>query len=297
MQRFNSAFVAVFLVLATSLVAWPAVAGGDEIDSTNVKDNIYMLTGPGGNVGLIVGDEANLLVDDKYEPQGSGILKAVASITDRPIDYLINTHWHGDHTGSNHVIGKTGATIVAHDNVRKLLITGSTVDLLNAVIKPQPKEGLPEITFAEKLSFHANGELINVQHYPNAHTDGDAVLFLEADNVVITGDLFFNGFYPFIDGKHGGSIKGMIDGVSKILARIDGDTIIIPGHGPLAKKTDLSAYNEMLKASVELVEPLKDQGLSVEQIIAKKPTLELDKLWGKGPFKPELWVKFVYYSL
>ncbi len=295
LTNFNAfgGLLAAFLCLNSAI----SLAAQSSIQTEKVTDNIYMLTGPGGNVGLFVGEDANFLVDDKYEAQGSDILNAVAEVTDQPIDYLINTHWHGDHTGSNHVIGETGATIVAHDNVRTLLASGSKIEMFDAVIKPQPKEGLPEITFAEKLSFHANGEVIHVQHYAHAHTDGDAVLYFEKANVVVTGDLFFNGFYPFIDSEHGGRLKGVIDGVEKILARTDADTVIVPGHGPLASIEDLQAYKAMLEATVAAIEPLKQQGLSLAQVIAKKPTQALDGQWGNGPFKPEAWVKFAYHAL
>ncbi|BFM06517.1 MBL fold metallo-hydrolase [Halioxenophilus aromaticivorans] len=285
--------------LAIAMTASGAVFSDDEagVALAKVKDNIYMITGPGGNVGLFVGDQANVLIDDKFEAQGSPILKLVAEVSNRPLEYVFNTHWHNDHTGSNVVMGNTGATIVAHENVRELLAKGTTLKAFNRVIEPYPKEALPEITFDQSITLHINDETLAVQHIPNAHSNGDSVLYFKKANVVHTGDLFFNGIYPFIDAEHGGRIKGMIAGIQMVLGQINADTVIIPGHGPLATVDDLHAFKAMLEATVAALEPLMAQGLSTEEIVAKQPTKALDEQWGKGFLSPDQWVAIAVSSL
>jgi len=282
-----------FLFAASALYA----AEQEAVAVVDVADNLYMLTGPGGNVGLFVGDDANLLIDDKYADQAKEILTAVKKVTNKPLNYLVNTHWHSDHSGGNQAIGRTGAVIIAHDNVHRLLASGTQLKALGSVIEPYPKVALPQISFASTMTLHVNGETLSIQHMPNAHTDGDSVLFFKKANVVHTGDLFFNGFYPFIDAEHGGRIKGMITGVQQILAQVNDKTVIIPGHGPLAGRDELLSFKAMLEASVAAVEPLLEQQLNLEEIIAKKPTQALDGLWGGGFLAPDQWVEMVVNSL
>ncbi len=294
------AFIALLALVvsgAMGSISGAAYADDEALGLEKITDDLYMITGPGGNVGLFVGDQATLLIDDKFEAQGSPIIELVAEITDRPLDYVVNTHWHGDHTGSNAVMGQTGATIVAHENVREILAKGTTLKAFGSVIEPYPAHALPEITFTEALTLHINDETVQVQHIPNAHSDGDSVLYFKKANVVHTGDLFFNGIYPFIDAEHGGRIKGMIAGAQSILKHIDGETVIIPGHGPLANREDLLAYITMLEATVAAIEPLLAKGLSTEQIVAQKPTQVTDEQWGKGFLSPDKWTAIAVNSL
>ncbi|GAB2196002.1 MBL fold metallo-hydrolase [Sessilibacter sp. MAH4] len=285
------------LLLTTNATWVCAQDDAPKVESEKVTDSIYMITGRGGNVGLFIGDETTILIDDKFAPLSEVITQEVASITKTPIEYLLNTHYHGDHTGGNVNFGKAGTTIVAHDNVRKILASGGEIKAFNSKFEPLEKAGLPSITFNDKISFHVNGETVTLEHYPNAHTDGDGVVFFEEQNVVHTGDIFFNGRYPFIDIGNGGSVQGTIAAIDKITAKINDSTKVIAGHGPQGNKKAMIAYRDMLEKSLAIVAELKNQGLSMDEVKAKLPLAELDKTWGEGGMKPEVWVTIVYSSL
>ena len=268
-----------------------------ELNTSKIADGIYVITGSGGNVTLIVGDNRALLVDDQYAHSAAGILTEVAKVTDKPLDLVFNTHSHGDHSGGNQVMGEHGAVIIAHENVRKTLSQPGEVKLFNMQFEAYPEIARPQITFSDSMSFHLQGEDIKVSHFPQAHSTGDGVLYLPNANILITGDLYFNGFYPFIDGENGGKIMGVIAAAEGMLATIDDSTIIVPGHGPLARKADLAAFKSMLEASVAAILPLKDSGLSLDEIVAKKPTAAIDPQWGNGFLAPDVWVRVVYSAL
>jgi glyoxylase-like metal-dependent hydrolase (beta-lactamase superfamily II) len=225
------------------------------------------------------------------------ILKAISAVTDKPVRFLVNTHWHGDHTGGNENIGKGGAIIVAHDNVRKRLAKGQFMKAFNANIPPSPPKALPVITFADSVTFHWNNETLEVLHPKSAHTDGDAVIYFKTTNVVHVGDLFFNGIYPFIDAESGGSMAGVIAGVDEVLERIDDDTKVIPGHGPLGNKSDLKAYRDMLATVHERMTELIKEGKNIDEIVAAKPTADYDAKWGAGFLNPDRWVQIVYAAM
>ena len=269
-----------------------ALAGGnhdhDEADHTPVKgpsfsqtklsDSLYLLqSGKGGNLALSVGEDGLLLIDDDYADISKLTQAAIAKVSDEPVKFVINTHWHFDHAGGNQMLGERGAIIVAHDNVRKRLLSGGEIKAFGAKIPPAQKAALPVLTFAESMTFHWNGETIDVIH-PGAsgHTDGDAVIYFSNDNVVHMGDLYFAGFYPFIDGSSGGSLSGLIAGVDKVLARIDAKTRVIPGHGPLSNKRELQAYRDMLVGVHKQLVDFKQQNKSVAEVVAAKPTAALD---------------------
>ena len=268
-----------------------------EIKTIRVAETIHMLMGAGGNMGLSTGKNGAFLIDDQYAPLSEKIMNAISNITDQPVKFLINTHWHLDHTGGNENFGKSGTIIVAHDNVRKRMAKGQLIKAFNFNVPPASEQALPVVTFPSSLTFHWNDETIEVVHFPTAHTDGDAVIFFKKANVIHTGDLFFNGIYPFIDVESGGSVHGMIDSVGKILDRCDEQTKIIPGHGPLADKNDLKAYVNMLTTVRDRITGLLNQGKSVEEILAAKPTADLDEKWGKGFLKPAQWVRIVTGAL
>ena len=219
---------------------------GVEIETTEVADGIYMLVGAGGNIGLSTGEDGAFLIDDQFAPLSEKILAAIAEVTDDDVEFLINTHWHGDHTGGNEAFGEAGAHIVAHDNVRKRLKEGLTRSS-GRTTPPAPDAALPVITFSKTISFHWNGQHIKVWHPDKAHTDGDAIIFFKDANVVHMGDVFFNGGYPFIDLESGGDVNGYIATHEAVLKKTDDDTKIIPGHGPLANKADLRRTVDMLK--------------------------------------------------
>jgi len=217
-----------------------------EIRSEQLADNLYFLSGAGGNMALLTGASGALLVDDEFAPLHARIVAAIAALTDKPVRFVINTHWHGDHTGGNADFGKEGAVIVAHENTLKRLSTNQAMTLNDARVPAQAPEGWPVITFADSVSLHTNGEHIEVVHVANAHTDSDAIIYFRKANVVHTGDVFAGPAYPFIDTGSGGSLNGVIAATATIVARIRADTKIIPGHAPPQRKSDLEAFRGMV---------------------------------------------------
>jgi cyclase len=268
-----------------------------EIKTVKLSDTTYMLQGAGGNMGVSVGPDAVLLIDDQFAPLTPKIEAAIKAISSKPVSMVVNTHWHGDHTGGNVNLGKAGAVIVASDNVRKRLSSEQLIELMNAKSPPTPKEGLPIITFAQEVTFHINGDEINVFHAPRAHTDGDAIVHFRKSNVMHMGDLFFNGFYPFIDYSTGGTPDGVIAAADRALAIADDTTKIIPGHGPLAMKADLKTYRDMLATVVGRIKALVKSGKKLDEIIAAKPTAEFDERWGKGFFPPPRFIEMIVNGL
>lgn len=225
------------------------------------------------------------------------ILAAIAKLTDKPVKFVVNTHWHFDHTGGNENLGKQGSVIVAHENVRERLAAGGVIEAFKKTVPPAPSVALPVITFTEAMTFHFNGEAIRVEHVKTAHTDGDGIIYFENANVVHMGDIFFNGFYPFVDASSGGNLKGVIDAVAQVLARIDDKTHIIPGHGPLANKAQLQDYHQMLAEVYARISNLKSGGKTLAQVVAAKPTADLDAKWGKGFLTPDQWVAIIYEAI
>jgi cyclase len=263
-----------------------------------VAENIYVLKGvKGGNIGLFIGDDGTFMIDDQFASRTDSIQAAILAAGGSSPDYLLNTHYHGDSTGGNEHFGKAGALIISHDNVRKKLNSGFFIKVFNKQQGPEAKIALPIITFSNSISFHLNGDTVYVFHVPNAHTDGDAVIQFKAANVIHTGDIFFNGVYPFIDVYHGGSLKGMIDAVDRILTLTDADTRIIPGHGPLADEALLKNYRTMLVKANAQLKKLKDAGTSVQEAVAKKPLADLELQWGNGQYSGAQWIELVYPSI
>ncbi len=267
------------------------------ITTTKVGDNIYMLQGAGGNIGVVTGNDGVFMIDDQFSPLTPKILAAVAKISPEPIKFVLNTHWHFDHTGGNENLGKRDVIIVAHDNVYKRLSTDQFMKAFNKKIPASPKVALPVVTFNDQVTFHLNGIQIKTHHVDNAHTDGDSIIFFKDQNIIHTGDIFFNGFYPFIDASAGGSIYGMIKASADILSHIDDDTKIIPGHGPLGNKQDLQNFHDMLVAVVNVVTPLTKQGLSLEEATKLDPLKDLNKEWGNGFLKPAQFLGTVYQTI
>lgn len=269
-----------------------------EIATTPVADNIYMLSSAaGGNIGVQVGEDGVLLIDDQFAQISDKINAAVDALSQDDIRFVLNTHWHFDHVSDNENMAGQGAVIVAHDAVRTRMQAGQHVPAFNITFPPASKAALPVVTFGNSMVLHFNGQTIEVEHPGNAHTDGDSVVtFLEA-NVVHAGDVFWNGVYPLVDASSGGSAQGMVDTVASVLARIDDNTRVIPGHGPLGSKADLQAYHDMMKTVVERIARLKSNGKTLEQVVAAKPTSEYDATWGKGMFTGDVWVGVLYSAL
>jgi glyoxylase-like metal-dependent hydrolase (beta-lactamase superfamily II) len=268
-----------------------------EIKTHKLSDSIYMLVGSGGNIGLSVGPDAVFMIDDQYAPLTPKIEAAIKAITPKPVTFVINTHWHGDHTGGNVNMGKAGAIIVAHDNVRKRLSSEQFIDFMRAKVEPTAKEGLPVVTFSQTINFHLNGDDIAAFHVPNAHTDGDSIIHFKKANILHMGDTFFNGFYPFIDYSSGGTPDGFIAAAERVIALSDDETKIIPGHGPLATKADLIVYRNMLVGSIGKIKALVKQGKTLDEIVTAKPTAEFDERWGKGFVPPARFIEMITKGL
>ncbi len=225
------------------------------------------------------------------------IKAAVAGITDEPIRFVLNTHFHGDHTGGNENIGEQGAIIVAHDNVRKRLSTQQFNAFFERSTPPSPKEALPIVTFSDRVTFHWNGDELRVIHVDSAHTDGDAIVYIVGANVLHAGDLFFAGMFPFIDVSAGGSVDGLISAVDAVLAMVNDETKIIPGHGPLSNAAGLRGYRNLLATVRDRVQGMIEAGKRRDEIVAARPTLEFDDKWGGGFIKPDDWVALIHSSL
>jgi glyoxylase-like metal-dependent hydrolase (beta-lactamase superfamily II) len=259
-----------------------------EIKATKLTDRVYMLEGSGGNIGVSVGADGVLIVDDQFAPLADKIRAAIGELGGGDPTFILNTHYHGDHTGGNAHFGEKGV-IVAHRNVRNRLAARRVDD------RPLPEAALPEITFDIGLSIHFNGEELRVVHFPKAHTDGDGVVFFTGSNVVHTGDLFFNGRFPYVDLRAGGDVQGYIDAVRSLLKQIPQDARIIPGHGPLARPDDLRTALEMLETCADLVKEAIDAGRTLEEIQAAGVP-EKWRSWGQGWMSTDRWLAIVYNS-
>lgn len=265
-----------------------------KITTINVNNGVYMLMGQGGNIGLSVGDDGIFMIDDQFAPLSKKIKDAISKISNKPLKFVINTHWHFDHTGGNENFGKDGAVIVSHNNVRKRMSKEGFIKAFNKTIPASPKVALPVITFNDEIKFHFNDEEIEVLHQENAHTDGDSIIFFKSSNVVHTGDIYFNGFYPFIDSSSEGSIDGVIKSVNYIISRTNDQTKIIPGHGKLSNKKELIAYRDTVVTLRDRMVKLIKEGKTLDEVLAMKPNADLDDTWGKGFLNPETFLKILY---
>jgi len=243
-----------------------------QITTTPVRGSIYMLQGSGGNIGVSIGDDGTFIVDDQFAPLTEKIQAAIRALTPNPVEFVINSHWHYDHTGGNENLGRAGALIVSQDNSRVRMETRQVVSLSGTVQEPYTADGLPKITFQESMRFYYNGDVVDVVHHGPAHTDGDAAVYFRDTNVMHTGDVFVRYGLPFIDSPNGGSLDGMIDVTWQLAGMIDEDTIVIPGHGQLSSRADLLAYRDMLIAIRARIRGQMDQGRSADQIVAANPT-------------------------
>ena len=253
-----------------------------KVTSTRLADNVHMLVGSGGNIGLMVGSDAVFVVDDQFAPLTPKILAAIKAITPQPVRFVVNTHWHFDHTGGNENMGQAGALIFAHENVRKRMSTEQFIEALNRKEPPAPRGALPVVTFTDTVSFHLNGDSIVVFHVAPAHTDGDAVVRFAKANVVHTGDLFVSDRFPFVDRSSGGSIHGIIGAAERMLAVSNAQTAIIPGHGPVADRSRLQMYHDMLVVMRDRMRKEIAAKHTIDQVLASKITAEYDNEWPNG---------------
>ena len=265
------------------------------IQSAEVVPGIYMLDGAdgqfaGGNMGLLTGEDGIVLIDDGLEVIGPALLEAIAELTGEPVDFLINTHVHGDHVGSNAALHAQGATIVAHENIRTQMAEGTGDEAY-------PKEALPTITFADGISLHMNGLAIQVMHVANAHTDGDSILYFPDVNVIHTGDVLFNKLFPFIDLEGGGSVDGYLAAQDRIIALADDNTRIIAGHGPLASRADVQLARDVIADCRARVKRLVDDGMSEDDIVAANPLADYHDDWNWGFITTERMTRTMFRSL
>lgn len=293
----------IVLVLLGSLVLGGLRAGAQTaeevvaIETIPLAPGLAMMTGRGGNLAVSTGPDGPVIVDDQFAPQVPGILAAVRKLQDAPIRFVVNTHFHPDHTGGNEALGKGGALIVAHDNVRRRLSTEQFSKLMNRSTPASPPAALPVVTFADGVTLHWNGDTIAVEHVANAHTDGDAHVWFEKANVVHAGDTFVNGFYPFVDVEHGGTVAGLIASADRLLARAKPDTKVVPGHGPLATLEDVRRYRAMLADVKARIEKAIAAGQTLEAFVAAKPLADLDAEWGDGFLKSDQVARLFWMDL
>ena len=270
-----------------------------QIKVTNVSGNIYMLEGAGGNIAASVGDDGIVIVDDQFAPLAEKIQAALKGITDKPVRFVINTHYHGDHTGGNAPFSQTGSTVIAQDNVRKRLESGGVGGNGGSVRfegKPAPKAALPVITFEHDVTVHLNGEDIRALHFPSGHTDGDSIIFFPKNNVVHMGDDFVRYGFPFIDVASGGSVQGMIDAMEKAMASLPADVKVIPGHGAISNLDDVRAFVKMLKETSAVVQKAIDEHKTLDQMKQAKILAPWEKF--SGDFvNSDAFIETLYNSL
>ncbi len=273
-------FAAIALAAASPLLAVPTLAQGNfenvQIQIEEIAPGVAVLFGRGGNIAVGYGDDATVMIDDQFAPLSAKIEAAVEDLGASPVKYVVNTHWHFDHTGGNEHFGKTGATIFAHDNVRVRMESGGTV--VGNTTPPAPDEALPVVTYGQGLRFHLNGDTINLMYLGGGHTDGDSVVVWEEKNVIHMGDLYINiTSFPFVDRNSGGDVYNMMRTLDLVIAMIDDETKVIPGHGPMSNKAELVAYRAMIGDAVARVEALREGGATLEETIAGKPLAEFNR--------------------
>jgi len=291
-------YLIVFAILTITLFETRAYAqdfSKVEIKVTKVAGNVYMLEGSGGNIGVSVGPDGILIVDDQFAPLADKIKAALKTLGEGKLKFVLNTHYHGDHTGGNVAFG-LDAPIIAQTNVRQRLSVEQKSKFFNRTTPPSPKEALPVITFDQAVSVFFNGEEIKVIHFPHGHTDGDSVIFFTGSNVVHMGDDFFNGRFPVVDLEAGGDVEGMTKNVGDIISKLPAGVKIIPGHGPLSDVEGLKAFHRMLTETTDIVRKRMAAGKTLEQIKAEGMPEEW-KSWGTGFINTSRWIELIYNSL
>ena len=303
----NMRMAASFLLVVSQMLLGRAAGAQDQdfskvqIKVTKVSGNIYMLEGAGGNIGASVGEDGIVIVDDQFAPLAEKIQAALKDlgVTNKPVRFVINTHYHGDHTGGNEPFNNAGSTLIAHDNVRKRLEAGGTAGNGGSIkieAKPAPKAALPIITFMHDVTLHLNGEDIHAMHFPSGHTDGDAIIFFPKNNVVHMGDDFVRYGFPFIDVAGGGSVQGIIDAMKKTTAQLPADVKVIPGHGALSTLDDVRAYTKMLEETSAVVRKALEAKKTLEQMKQEKILAPWDKFSGSF-INSDAFIETLYNSL
>jgi len=268
-----------------------------EVKTTPLGHGLAMLAGAGGNIVASAGEDGVFIVDDEFAELHPKIREALSKMSNRPVRFVINTHWHGDHTGANGNFAADGAVVIAQDNVYERMSTEQFIKHLNRTVPASPKAALPVVTFDDQATLHLNGEAVHLVHVKNAHTDGDVLVHFPGADVLHMGDCFFNGMYPIIDTGTGGTIDGYVAAVEKGLELSGPATKVVPGHGLLGDRAQLAAFGEMLKRARAAVAAEKSAGKTLVQAQADKPTAPLDEKWGKGFVKPDNFVRMIWETL
>jgi cyclase len=306
MLRTAIAAVATTLLLAGAAIAQQQPAATPppppdfskvEIKTTDLGDNVYMLEGQGGNITVAIAKDGIIMVDGQYAPLHDKIKAAIATVSNQPIKYLINTHFHGDHTGGNEPFAKDGATVVSEVNVKNRLAAGTTNGLTGVKTPPVPQGALPSKTYTGAFHIRLRGRVADLKHIDNAHTDGDTYIWFKTANVLSTGDTFTNGRYPNIDFANGGNIRGMIAATDAYLKLTNAKTRIVPGHGPLADRAVLMEYRAMLVTARDRMAKLVKDGKSEDDVVAAKPFVDLDVKWAPTELASKNFIRVVYHSL
>ena len=277
--------------------AMRAQMGAAPIQSQKLANDVTLLSGPGGNVVVLTGPDGKLVVDTFLSPAWPRLKETLGGLGEAPLKFVIDTHWHFDHTDNNASLHAAGATVVAHENTKKRMSETHDIPVFGMHFAPSPEEALPQQTFAASHKLRLNNENLTLQHFAPAHTDSDIYVHFERANVIHMGDTFFNGMYPYIDSSTGGNIKGMIAAAETILPVANDSTKIVPGHGPLGNKADLARFRDMLVTVRDRVQKLKSAGKSAQEAVAEKPLADLDGAWGKGLLSSDLFVQVAYLAL
>ena len=308
MNKVRMAAVATMMALSAPVLAQTPPAASPppppppdfskvEIKTTDLGDNVYMLEGQGGNITVAVAKDGIIMVDGEYAALHDKIKAAIATVSNQPIKYLINTHFHGDHTGGNEPFAKDGVTVVAEANVKKRLEAGTTNGLTGVKTPPAPADALPSKTYTGAFKIRLAGRVADLNHIANAHTDGDTYVWFKTANVLSTGDTFTNGRYPNIDFANGGNIRGMIAATDAYLKLTNAKTRIVPGHGPIADKAALTEYHAMLVTAHDRMTKLVKEGKSEDDVVAEKPFADLDAKWAPTELASKNFIRVVYHSL
>ncbi len=289
---------AALLACAVPAVAQQQDFSAATIETVPVANGLFMLVGPGaGNIALSVGRDGSVIVDTQFAPLNEKIRAAIRSAGGSDVKFVVNTHWHGDHSGGNEPFGKAGAAIIAHANVRVRMSSEQITAAFGSTTPPSPAAALPVVTFPTRATFHWNGNTVNVFHVDNAHTDGDSIVHFTNLNVFHMGDTYVKDAYPFIDVSSEGSLDGLIAAADSVLVRADAGTKIIPGHGALATRADLQRYRDMMAGVRERIQGLISQGRSEDEAVAAKPTADWDAQWGQGFMNGDTFARFAYQGM
>ena len=294
--RIATVFGAALFLFSPAIQAQLAMP--EKASVTQVADNLHVIMGAGGNIALSAGPDGVFMIDDDMPPMAEKIAAAVAEVTDQPVDMVFNTHWHFDHAGGNKFFAEQGATIMAQQNVRARMSVDVESRLMGSTIPASPRIALPVVTYGDVMTLHLNGHTIRAEHVARpAHTDGDSIVWFEEANVVHMGDNFFNGLYPVIDLSAGGTADGMIAAMDSVIARVDAETIIIPGHGPISDVEGLKKFRDMLNTVNSRIRLLIEEGKTADEVVALKPTINYDEEWAWSFMPPDRWTRLMYDSV